>query len=70
MKIQENEERTPTHQGRRRESSYTDALDDPLRYLDQVKKYLGNMGEDEELIPTTTTKLAKRRSMRKSSGNM
>ena len=35
---------------RRRESSYTDALDDPIRYLDQVKKFLGAGGEDDDLV--------------------
>lgn len=35
---------------RRRESSYTDALDDPIRYQDQVKKFLGTEGEDDDLI--------------------
>jgi hypothetical protein len=43
-------ENQPVHQYRRRESSYTDALDDPLRYLDQVKKFLGTAGEDDDLV--------------------
>lgn len=54
-------------QGRRRESSYTDALDDPLRYLDHVKKFLGTAGEDEDLVATAHK--AKVIARRTSSGN-
>ena len=32
---------------RRRESSYTEALDDPLRYMDLVQKMLGQHDEEE-----------------------
>ena len=52
IQIIENEDKPPILQGRRRESSYTDALDDPLRYLDQVKKYLAQTCEDEDLVAT------------------
>ena len=35
---------------RRRESSYTDTLDDPHRYMELIKKTLGSTGEDEEQL--------------------
>jgi CRISPR/Cas system Type II protein with McrA/HNH and RuvC-like nuclease domain len=65
MNIVDSEDRAQLA-GRRRESSYTDALDDPLRYLDQVKKFLGTAGEDEDLIATVQKSKAPRRT---SSGN-
>ena len=33
---------------RRRESSYTEALDDPLKYMELVKKTLGTQIEEDD----------------------
>lgn len=50
IEIQEVEKPEPMHnpnQYRRRESSYTDMLDDPLRYQELIKKCLGQGEEDD-----------------------